>query len=116
MQCVLLSISDEGAIAKMAPEQQQATFVAFREYVDALKEAGVWIGNHRLQPMANAKTVRVTDGGTDVRDGLHVATNEPIGGVYVLDVPDIEAALMWAERLPASRFGVVEVLPVAMDR
>lgn len=62
--------------------------------------------------MARAKTVHVADGQTEITDGLHVPTDEPITGVYVLDVPDLAAAVTWAERNPAARFGVVEVRPI----
>jgi hypothetical protein len=112
MQCLLFAISDEAAFAAMTREEQQQLFSAFGEYGKALREADVLIGNYRPQPMANAKTVRLTDGRTEVKDGLYVATEEPITGVYVLDVPDLDAALSWAERNPAARFGVVEVRPI----
>jgi hypothetical protein len=62
--------------------------------------------------MAKAKTVRITDGKTEVREGLYVETREPITGVYVIDVPDADAAILWAERNPVAGFGVVEVRPV----
>jgi hypothetical protein len=112
MQCLLFAIGDEAAFARMTTEAQQQLFAAFGEYGKALNEAGVLIGSYRPQPMANAKTVRVVDGEAEIKDGLHSPTDEPIAGVYVLDVPDLDAALIWAERNPAARLGVVEVRPI----
>jgi hypothetical protein len=112
MQCLLFAISSEAAFATMTPDQQRQTLVEFGEYGKALREAGVLLGNYRPQPMANAKTVRVNDGGTEIHDGLYVPTDEPITGVYVLDVPDLDAALSWAGRNPVVKFGVVEVRPI----
>jgi hypothetical protein len=112
MQCLLFAISDEAAFARMTPEEQQQCFAAIGEYGKALSEAGALIGSYRPQPMAKAKTVRVADGATEITAGLHVPTDEPITGVYVLDVPDLDTALLWAARNPVVRFGVVEVRPI----
>jgi hypothetical protein len=112
MQCLLFAISDEAAFARMTAEEQQQLIAQFADYGKALKEAGAVIGSYRPQPMENAKTVRVTNGATEIKDGLHVPTDQPITGVYVLDVPNLETALTWAERNPAARFGVVEVRPI----
>jgi hypothetical protein len=112
MQVLLFAISDEAAFNAMTEDEQQRAYAAFGEYGKALREASVLLGNYRPQPMAKAKTVRITDGKTEVREGLYVQTREPITGVYVIDVPDADAAILWAERNPVAAFGVVEVRPV----
>jgi hypothetical protein len=84
--------------------------------VQALTTAGVLVGNYRPQPSSTAKTVRITDGKTQVLDGLYADTKEQLSGLYIIDVPDLEAALSWAERNPAAGFGVVEVRPVSSPR
>jgi hypothetical protein len=112
MMCLLFAISDETAFAGMSPDQQRELFAAFGAYGKALSDEGVLVGNYRPRPAAQAKTVRVGNGEVEVKDGLHVPTDEPITGVYVLDVPDMAAALSWAEKNPAARFGVVEVRPI----
>ena len=113
MQCLLLALTDEASFLKMTKDEQQRTAASFGEWAEALRAAGVYVGSYRPQPSSTAKTVRVTNGKTEVRDGLHADTNEPLTGVYVLDVPDLDAALLWAERSPATRMGVIDVRPLA---
>jgi hypothetical protein len=112
MQCLLLALTDEATFLNMTNDEQQRTAAAVGEWADALRAAGVYVGSYRPQPSSTAKTVRATNGKTEVRDGLHTDTNEPLTGVYVLNVPDLDAALAWAERSPATRMGVVEVRPL----
>ena len=47
-----------------------------------------------------------------MQDGPYAATKEHLGGYYVIDVPDLDAALEWAARNPAAGAGAVEVRPV----
>jgi hypothetical protein len=56
--------------------------------------------------------VRVTDGKTQVLNGPYVETKEQLGGYFLIDVPDLDAALSWAARCPGSSHGVVEVRPI----
>jgi hypothetical protein len=49
-----------------------------------------------------------------VQDGPFSASKEQIGGYYVIEVPDLDAALDWAAKCPAAQAGVVEVRPSAM--
>jgi hypothetical protein len=56
--------------------------------------------------------VRVANGKTQVLDGPYVDSKEQIGGYYVIDVSDLDAALSWAARCPGASHGVVEVRPV----
>ena len=52
-------------------------------------------------------------GGLQVQDGPFADTKEAMAGVFVIDVPDLDAALGWAEKCPAASYGVIEVRPVA---
>jgi hypothetical protein len=112
MRCVLLPLIDEGYWAGLPPEEQAREIAAFRDYGGALREAGALIGNYRPQPSAQAKTVRLVDGRRQVQDGPHGDTREQLGGIYIIEVPDLDAALEWAARTPAARYGVVEVRPL----
>jgi hypothetical protein len=116
MQCLLLPLIDEPAWLGLTKEEQDARIAAFPPYLAALKEAGVLVGAYRPQPSVAAKTVRVADGETQVADGPHAKTKDQLGGVYVVDVPDLDAALAWAARSPVARYGVVEVRPIASPR
>jgi hypothetical protein len=95
-----------------SPEERQAEFPKWGEYTQALQEAGVMIAGDALQPVDTATTVRVRDGETAITDGPFAETKEILGGYYVLDVPDLDAALKWAARIPSAPYGSVEVRPV----
>jgi hypothetical protein len=56
--------------------------------------------------------VKVRDGKTEVLNGPFIETREQLGGYYLIDVADLDAALSWAARCPGASHGVVEVRPV----
>ncbi|WCB96632.1 hypothetical protein DSM104299_05397 [Baekduia alba] len=85
---------------------------AWFEYSQALQEAGVMVAGDGLQPGDTASTVRVRDGETLVTDGPFAETKELLGGYYVVEVDDLDAALAWAAKMPNIAFGSVEVRPV----
>jgi hypothetical protein len=74
--------------------------------------AGVIKGSNRLQPTSTATTVRNTNGKSQVLDGPYVDSKEQLGGYFLIDVPNLDAALSWAARCPAVHHGAVEVRPV----
>jgi len=93
-----------------APERYWAAYTAFGE---ALKEAGVAAGGTALQtPDPNSTTLRLRDGGRIVQDGPFADTKEQLGGLFIIEVPDLDAALYWAARCPAAATGSVEVRPL----
>jgi len=112
MQYLLLLHVNESGWNQLTPEQQQQGAAAYLAYGEALKKAGVFLGSSRLKPSANATTVRVANGKTQVLDGPYADTKEQIGGYFLIDAADLDAALSWAARCPAASHGVVEVRPV----
>jgi hypothetical protein len=92
------------------PEDQQRAI--FDEYMAISRLPGV-VGGDQLQPAETATTVRVADGKTLTTDGPFVETKEALGGYYLLEAGDIDAAIEIAARIPAARMGgAVEVRPV----
>ena len=85
---------------------------AWGAYTRALIEAGVLVGGNALHPPHTATTLRVRDGQRDIQDGPYAASKEQLGGYYVIEVPDLDAALRWAALNPAASLGAVEVRPV----
>jgi hypothetical protein len=81
-------------------------------YTKALIDAKVLVGGQALHPADAATTVRIADGVRDIHDGPYADTKEQLGGFYIIDVPDIDTALMWAARNPAASSGAVEVRPI----
>jgi hypothetical protein len=85
---------------------------AFAAYAQALSEAGIMIAAVGLQPSRTATTVRIQNGQRNVQDGPFADTKEQLGGIYIIDVPDLDTALEWAARNPAASLGGVEVRPL----
>jgi len=112
MKYLLLPHIDEGAWGALTKAEQEERVAAFDGYGRALREEGAFVAAYRPQPSAAAKTVRVIDGSTLIKDGPLADVKEQLSGVYVIDVVDLDAALSWAARNPAASFGVVDVRPV----
>ena len=60
-----------------------------------------------------APAVTRRDGGLRVQDGPFAETKEALAGIFVLEVPDLDAAIGWAEKCPGAQWGVIEVRPTA---
>jgi hypothetical protein len=69
-------------------------------------------GGERLKPVATATTVRMKNGKTEVLNGPYAETREQLGGYYLIDVADLDAALSWAARCPGASYGTIEVRPI----
>lgn len=87
---------------------------AFASYAATLHQAGVLLSGEVLQPSANSTTVRVTDGQVRIQDGPFADTKEQLGGTFVIDVPDLDAAIGWARQAPPVTWGTVEIRPGAV--
>jgi hypothetical protein len=114
MQYMLLIYGQELAAESMPREQMTEVVNAYMAYTQALRDAKVMLGSNRLRPTSAATTVRTVGGETNVLDGPFAETKEQLGGYYLIDVPDLDAALSWAKQCPAARYGTVEVRPVWM--
>lgn len=80
-----------------------------------LREAGVLVKNGPLHDVATATTVRVRGDETELTDGPFAVTKEVLVGYYVLDCADLDEAVGHASRLPAARWGSVEVRPIVAE-
>jgi hypothetical protein len=85
---------------------------AWNAYIGALGAAGVIVSGNGLQPPETATMVSLRDGQRRVHDGPYADTKEQLGGYFILDVPDLDAAIEWALRSPAAAVGHLEVRPV----
>jgi hypothetical protein len=94
---------------ELPAEQQQAIM---GEYF-AISELPGTVGGAQLQPVSTATTVRVENGETLTTDGPFAETKEALGGFYLFEADDLDAALEVAARIPAARMGgSVEVRPL----
>jgi hypothetical protein len=112
MKYILQIYSNEGSrgeFDKLSETEQKAILV---EYL-AISDAPGVTGGNQLQPVETATTVRVQDGKTLVTDGPFVETKEVLGGYYLFEGDDLDAAIDLAARIPAARMGgAVEVRPL----
>jgi hypothetical protein len=113
MQFMLGLITNEDRFANLTEDQERERFGAYMAYSAALVEAGAFVEGARLRPATDATTVRIAaDGGTQVLDGPYAEAKEQLGGYFLIDVADLDAAIAWAARCPAASEGTVEVRPV----
>ena len=86
---------------------------AWRAYYKSVVEAKIYAGGDPLDVPETATTVRQRDGKRLIQDGPYANTKEQLGGIMVLDLPSLDAALEWAARCPAASYGAVEVRPLS---
>ncbi|MET0195801.1 MULTISPECIES: YciI family protein [Nocardiaceae] len=101
---------EEGVLDQETIAQMQEAFGA---YGRALESAGVLVAAEVLTSSSSARTLSLRTGELQVQDGPFADTKEGVGGVFVIEVPDEDAALMWAERCPGAQYGVLEVRAAA---
>jgi len=102
-----LGLSEEDA-AKRSEESLPKWYAFFEE----LGKADPDMTGKELDDIRTAKTVRVRDGEVLVTDGPFVETKEQIGGFFDTNLPDLDTAIAYAEKIPASEYGTIEVRPV----
>ncbi len=103
----------EATAEDIGQEAIEAGMAAFHAYARALDDAGVLITAEVLDSAVNTTTLTRRNGTAQVQDGPYADTKEQIGGTFVLDVPDLDAALAWAEKCPAAEWGTIEIRPSA---
>lgn len=114
MQYCLLMHYPEGGEIGLSDEDMAPARAAFAQYADDLDAAGVLIGTQVLESAAASTTFTARNGAPEIQDGPFADTKERLGGVFVIEVPDLDAALEWAKRCPAAAWGTIEIRPVGV--
>ncbi len=112
MQYLLLIYGNEDAMLNAPKEASTQILGAYAAYTEAIKKSGVWMASSRLRPTSEATTVRNPNGKKNVINGPFAETKEQLAGFYLIEVPDLDAALSWAARCPGAAHGSVEVRPI----
>ena len=112
MQYLLLLYANEHGWDSLTPAQQQQGAAAYKAYTEALQKSGALQGANRLQPTSTATTVRSNNGKAQVLDGPYADSKEQLGGYYLIEAADLDAAIAWANRCPGASHGTIEVRPV----
>ncbi len=111
---LMFYLSKEDQEVARDPTAAQAYHAGWMAYVNALHQSGHVKSGAGLQGAQTATTVKIKGGSRLVQDGPFADTKEQLGGFFVIDVPDLDAALSWAARAPCASTGGVEVRPVLM--
>ena len=111
MKQYLLSVHHEGDYPDAASEDMQRMFKQVEAFNQSLQESGAWVFAGGLHPKETATTVRYKDGSTLVTDGPWSETKEQLGGFWVIEAEDLDAALELARQGAAACEGDVEVRP-----
>jgi hypothetical protein len=112
MKYMLLLFASEAAQQAASKADTDQMHAAYGAYTQAMIKAGVMGGGERLKPSTSATTVRISGGKTKVVNGPYAESKEQLGGYYIIEAPDLDAALSWAARCPAASHGAVEVRPI----
>ena len=113
MQYVILAYESQDAFAlRKQAVRTDEYFASWRAYTEAIRSSGIVRGGVALQAPETATTVSLAAGKRQVQDGPFADTKEQLGGYFVVEVPDLDAALTWAERCPSAEYASVEVRPL----
>ncbi|MDO9173380.1 MAG: YciI family protein [Actinomycetota bacterium] len=111
----LLSVWHVGDYPEPEPEQMQRMFAAVDAFNAEVQAAGAWVFAGGLQPSSSATVVDASSGSVSMTDGPFAEAKEQIGGFWVIDVADLDAALAWAAKGSAACEGPVEVRPFQVE-
>ena len=116
MSQYLLSVhGSDDSVAAVDPDTMQAMYENVNRFNAEVQEAGAWVFAGGLHSASTATVVTVKDGETLLTDGPYLETKEHIGGFWIIDVADLDAALAWAAKGAAACQGAVEVRPFQED-
>ena len=109
----LLSVhSVEGEVVEpMAPEEMQQSFKQIGALEEEMEKAGAWLFSGRLHEPDSATVVRITEGEVLTTDGPFAESKEHLGGFYIIEAPDLDAAIGWASKVVAATNRPIEVRP-----
>ena len=81
-------------------------------FTEDIRKSGHYHAGEALQPVSTATTLRIRNGKLQATDGPFAETKEQLGGLYLIDARDLNEAIQIASRIPACRYGSLEIRPV----
>ena len=112
MKYMLLICRDEVSWDRLTLAERTEIYSEMVALSEELAGRGQYVGGHPLHPSSTATTVQVRGGKRLVTDGPFAETREQLGGYMIIDVPDLDAAIAIAGRIPLARTSTVEIRPV----
>ena len=110
-QYLLAVHGDEAEFAAISPEDTQRMYKQVDVFNEELKAAGAWVFAGGLRPSSTATVVRTADGKVVTTDGPYLETKEQLGGFWIIEAADLDAALAWAGKGSQACMAPVEVRP-----
>ena len=112
MQYMLLIYNDPAKEPAFGTPEFQQMMAGYFSANERMKADGVLRGGEGLQGVETATSLRIQNGKVETMDGPFAETREHLGGYYIVDVPDLDAALTYAALIPSAHFGTIEVRPL----
>jgi hypothetical protein len=112
MQYLLMIYRNEAEFSNIDPATAKKMTDEYAAFTQSIIQSGNFKAGDRLQPATTATTVRVRNGKTLTTDGPFAETHEQLGGYYLVEAKDLDAALGIAARIPGARHGSIEVRPI----
>lgn len=107
----LLSVHLADGVPELSEDEMQRAYKAVDEFNAELKTAGAWVFAGGLHPPSTATVVRTAGGKIVTTDGPFAETREQLGGFWIINAADLDAALDWAAKGSQACGGPVEVRP-----
>lgn len=115
MNYLLLLTHTPGIGRQEGTPEYDAEMERWGELKEELRQAGALVAVWGLRPTDAATTLRTQDGRPVMTDGPFTETKEVVFSLFVIDVPDLDAAAKWAEKMPNLAYGAVEIRPLVGD-
>ena len=112
MQYLALIYASPDNDPKYGTPEFKAMMDGYNALTAELKARGAFVSGDGLKPVETATSVRVHGGKVETMDGPFAETKEHLGGYYLMEVPDLDAALKYAAMMPTAAFGTIELRPV----
>ena len=112
MNYMILIYNDPALEPAYGTPEFQAMMGGFFALNERMKADGVLRGGEGLQGVETATSLRIRGGKVETMDGPFAETREHLGGYYLIEVPDLDAALKYAALVPSASFGTIEVRPL----
>lgn len=112
MQYICLIYSDGEAQKNFSEEEHGAYMGAYFDFTQQIIQSGNFKAGEALHPTETATSVRVRDGKVLTTDGPFAETKEFLGGFYLIEAPDLDAAIAIAARIPTAKHGTIEIRPI----
>ena len=106
---LLIYLDEQNAIDDA---EREHCYVESAQLAQELHSKGQYVSANPLHPTSTSTSVRIRDDKPLVTDGPFAETREQLGGYFLIEAPDLDAAITIAKKIPAARFGTVEIRPV----